>query len=96
MPLQAFGESEYFVGTLFCKICDKEHATPSLGHSAPLAVQCAPADITRPAVEQLPDAACKCAAIICGEQSGDIFRQGKLKPASSQPANNSSCMEEQS
>jgi hypothetical protein len=91
MPAQAFGESEYFSGTFASKICDNEHATPSLCHSEPLAVQHTPRNVDCPTLRKRPENNRKISSSVRRESAGHVLPDCKARLEFS---NNPGCLME--
>ena len=92
IPAHAFGESQYLLGALASKICDKEHSTASLGDSEEARVQHSPRNVTRPEVDHFLDDDSKVSAAVARECSGDVLPDGEvwLSVLGSKFANNAS------
>jgi len=78
IPAQAFGLKQYLLGAFSSKICDKEHAAPSLGDSEVLAVQDSPRDVHRPDVCQRVNDSGEVGASVAAEGSGDVFPNSEI------------------
>jgi hypothetical protein len=73
MPAHALGLSEYFSGTMSCKICDNEHSTATLGDSEEPCVQHSPCDVQRPDVCQRIEDCCEVSPLRATEGTDDVL-----------------------